>query len=216
MKILLLFFLLTASIFAENESCYSVQLASAYKTQQSSEELYSNSYDNSCKVMDIGLNVLVRCGCFKKYRDAQRHLKKYKSSYTDAYILTTYASRFEVPTSTAVALVSIPVIEISTAKIPQAIAVHSVEILDDVIPTMVLDVSDNKQELKEGSSKNKRINKKSKKEKKAKKKRKKKEKKAKKKAKKKKSKAKKRKQKKLQAQQYPYHRYLKKITKQKS
>ncbi|MDF1883900.1 hypothetical protein JHD49_08125 [Sulfurimonas sp. SAG-AH-194-C21] len=228
MKIVILFFLLVTFLFGAEESCYSVQLTSAFKTQQSSDELRLNEYDTSCKVMEIGSNILVRCGCFTRFKEASKHLKQYENRYKDAYILSTYRSRF-----TTISELPLPLLE-------TPIVVHKTEILEDVIPVAVFDVSNMKEEkpvdVKKEQAKDKKAKKKAKKrakkkEKKAKKKaKKKKEKKAKKRAKKKKEKkakkrAKKKKEKRAKkrvksqkkknktskAQQYGYNRYFKKI-----
>ncbi|MDF1877473.1 hypothetical protein JHD47_06550 [Sulfurimonas sp. SAG-AH-194-L11] len=217
MKIIILFFLLGTFLFGAEQSCYSVQLTSVFKTQQSSDELYSNKYDKSCKVMEIGSNVLVRCGCFTKFKDASKHLAQYKSRYKDAYILSTYRSRFTT--------INVPP---SPPLVVAPITTQTREVLKDVVPVNVLDVSNMKEDKlvdvekeqiraekakKKAKKREKKARKKAKKrEKKARKKAKKKEKQAKKKAKKKEKKAKKRvRKKKSKAKQYGYNRYIKKL-----
>ena len=192
MKFFILFFLLVTFVFGVETSCYSVQLTSAFKTQESSDALHSNSYDKTCKVMDIGSNVLVRCGCFEHFKEANTHIKQYTSKYKDAYIVSTYSSRFASQRDMPVA----KTIQTSTPPVVAPIAVHKTEVLNEIMPIAVLDVSD----IKEVTVKKK------KKKSKAKKKKKKKKSKAKKKKKKKKSKARKSK-----AQKYGYNRYLKKL-----
>ena len=204
MRILILFFLLVTFVFGAEKSCYSVQLTSVFKTKQSSDELHSNRYDKTCKVMDIGSSVLVRCGCFERFKEANTHLKKYKSRYKDAYALSTYSSRFDLHNDISVKAV----VQEAPPVVVTPVIVHRTEVLDEVIPVAVLDVSDMKEEKKQLAVKKEKKKSKAKK-KKAKKKSKKKKKKAKKKSKKKKKS--KNKLKKSKAQQYGYNRYLKKL-----
>jgi len=184
MRILILFFLLVTFLFGAEKSCYSVQLTSVFKTKQSSDELHSNRYDKTCKVMDIGSSVLVRCGCFEHLKEANTHLKKYKNRYKDAYVLSTYSSRFDLHNdiSVKVAVQEAPLVVVTP------VIVHRTEVLDEVIPVAVLDVSDMKEEKKQLAVK-----------------------KEKKKSKAKKKKKSKNKLKKSKAQQYGYNRYLKKL-----
>jgi len=94
MKIVILLTLLLSSLYA-SKSCYTVQLMSAYNSTNIKDEILNTSYDSSCKVMEIGKNITVRCGCFEKIKDAREHLSLFSGAYKKAYIATTYAYRFE-------------------------------------------------------------------------------------------------------------------------
>jgi len=92
MKILL-GFLFTISLLAD--SCYTVQITSAFNTTQNYETLQKSHYPKGCKLMEIGKSLTVRCGCNEKYIDAKETLSTLQNSYKEAYITTTYRSRFE-------------------------------------------------------------------------------------------------------------------------
>ena len=93
MRFLLIFLLLFSSVWAE-ESCYTVQIVSAYKTETSSETIASKSYDKRCKIMEIGKNITVRCGCYEQFSKAKSLLLEFKEEYKKAYVMSTYKSRF--------------------------------------------------------------------------------------------------------------------------
>ena len=93
MKLVLLL-LLSVTLYA-SKSCYTVQIMSAYNSPSNKEDLQSKRYDNSCKVMEIGKNLTVRCGCFDKYSQALQSLPKFVQEYPKAYVMSTYRSRFE-------------------------------------------------------------------------------------------------------------------------
>ncbi len=94
MNKILLILLLSISLFAKAEdSCYTVQLVSSYYNQKNLETLKSTSYPKSCKVMQIGKSLTVRCGCFDKYEDAKQHKEEF-SGYGNVKLATTYKYRF--------------------------------------------------------------------------------------------------------------------------
>ncbi len=94
-KILLLLFILTVVLNAK-ETCYTVELISAKENEANKQRLLKIEHeDASCKMMSIAHYLTVRCGCFEKYVKAKEHLKKFTKSYKDAYVRTTYKSRFE-------------------------------------------------------------------------------------------------------------------------
>ena len=94
-KFLFLFILILDVIYAK-ETCYTVELISAHSSAANEKRLLEvEKSDPSCKMMQISQLLTVRCGCFEKYKDAKEHLQKFKRSYKDAYIRTTYKSRFE-------------------------------------------------------------------------------------------------------------------------
>jgi len=92
--ILFVLFLEVIGFALSPKSCYTVQVISADNNTKNYQRLASKEYDPSCKIMDIGSMLTVRCGCFDKYRDVKQHLHKIKQTYKDATIATTYKSRF--------------------------------------------------------------------------------------------------------------------------
>ncbi len=96
MRYILLYFLLTFTLFAkDSRSCYTVQLVSQEKSQSSIDKLSKHSYPKSCKLMEIGRVVTVRCGCYNKIEEAKEILPVLKKEYKNAYIATTYRYRFD-------------------------------------------------------------------------------------------------------------------------
>jgi hypothetical protein len=95
-KLLLLVLLLGISVHANSkESCYTVQLISKYSTNESKKELSEVDYPSSCKVMEIGKTLTVRCGCFDRKLSAKESLKELKKEYTNAIVSSTYRYRFD-------------------------------------------------------------------------------------------------------------------------
>ena len=93
-KLIVITLLLGTMLYAQ-ETCYTVELISAVKNQKNRLSLEKNNYEKSCKVMEIGNMLSIRCGCFEKYKDAKKYLTDFKSEYKDAYVRTTYKSRFK-------------------------------------------------------------------------------------------------------------------------
>ena len=93
---ILLFTSFFTSIFAKDSStCYNVQLFSAYKNDKNIDKLLPKTYADNCKVLELESSLTLRCGCFDNMREAKQELTKYKKKFTNAYISTTYAYRFE-------------------------------------------------------------------------------------------------------------------------
>lgn len=92
MKIALLF-ILVLSVYA-GETCYTVQLISKYNSSKNLELLSQEVYPKSCKVMQIGKSVTVRCGCFEKFDKATESLNELSKEYRQAALATTYKYRF--------------------------------------------------------------------------------------------------------------------------
>ncbi|SFV58418.1 Phosphate-specific outer membrane porin OprP; Pyrophosphate-specific outer membrane porin OprO [hydrothermal vent metagenome] len=90
----LFFLFVSLTLLHAQKTCYTVELISAVNNKSNKERLEQKNYDSSCKVMTISNMLSVRCGCFNKYKDAKKHLKSLKREYKDAYVRTTYASRF--------------------------------------------------------------------------------------------------------------------------
>jgi len=93
-KFVILVVLLIAYLHAEEDSCYTVQIVSATSSYENYYALSSETYDTTCKLMDINNLLTVRCGCYDNVQDAKMVLKKYRPIYKDAYIRTTYRYRF--------------------------------------------------------------------------------------------------------------------------
>ena len=79
---------------ADDQSCYSVQIQ--YITQEKAlSVLPSLSYPAGCKLMNLGNDYIVRCGCFETYKKSQASLKELKKVYSEAYITKTYKAKFD-------------------------------------------------------------------------------------------------------------------------
>ncbi|MEA2091741.1 MAG: porin [Campylobacterota bacterium] len=89
----ILVLLLATSIYAQ--SCYTVQLVSAYNSKKNYDALSAQNYNDLCKLMEIGKTLTVRCGCYEKFKEAEKILPEFQKNYKNAYITTTYKSRFE-------------------------------------------------------------------------------------------------------------------------
>lgn len=124
MKIFLLL-ILVYSLYAK-ESCYTVQLLSQPNSDSNRNSLLEKSFDDSCKMMEIGKSLTVRCGCFTTVKEAKTTLPNFKEEYQDAYVTSTYKSRFgeSVPEKEAV----IKVTSESTAE---------AEIIDKSVPELI-------------------------------------------------------------------------------
>lgn len=94
-----LLFLLSLSLllFANksSETCFTVQLLSEKDTQENRDYLMSKDYAKGCKIMKIGNNQTVRCGCYKNVQKADKKLVTLYDEYTEAYVTTTYKYRFD-------------------------------------------------------------------------------------------------------------------------
>ena len=94
-KLLATLFFLTAVVNAasNDETCYTVQLLSSYKSQANSD-LSEKEYPSDCKVMTLDKTQTVRCGCFEKYAPAEKRLNELKGQYKNALVAMTYKRRF--------------------------------------------------------------------------------------------------------------------------
>lgn len=86
---LLIFFGLT-NVFAKQETCYSVQLASSYAP------FAKKNIPEGAKVLHIGNVYTLRYGCHEHFAEAKRDLEQLRSSYPHAMITSTYTWRFGV------------------------------------------------------------------------------------------------------------------------
>ena len=85
--------LLTYALHAQS-GCYTVQLVSRFASDKNRETLSKESYESSCKLMEIEKTLTVRCGCYEKLKDAKEVLPTYQKEYPSAYVTSTYKSRF--------------------------------------------------------------------------------------------------------------------------
>ena len=88
-----LILLLSSGLYAQ--SCYTIQLLSTVNNEENHSTLMARSYDESCRLMEIGKALTVRCGCYEEFKDAESLLPKFAAKYKKAYVTTTYKSRFE-------------------------------------------------------------------------------------------------------------------------
>jgi len=96
MKIFLLMILLVGISFGKsNESCYTVQLMSRDNSAKNLKTLQESVYPKSCKIMQIGKILTIRCGCYEKFVSAQTKLRKVIGKYRGAAVSTTYRYRFD-------------------------------------------------------------------------------------------------------------------------
>ncbi len=110
MKIVLLF-AFAISIYAA-DTCYTVQLVSKYNSKKNITLLENGDYPQSCKLMEIGKSLTIRCGCFEKYVEAEETLVDLKLEYSQAVISTTYKYRFDdMPEEVQKPVVTIPLTE---------------------------------------------------------------------------------------------------------
>lgn len=95
-----LFYMIIASVLAaqNTQSCYTVQLLSKFNNASNKNILSYEKYPTECKLMEIGKNITLRCGCYEHIASAQKKLPQYKKEYKKAYIATTYRYRFDEKT----------------------------------------------------------------------------------------------------------------------
>ena len=88
--------LLSITVFAKsNETCYTVQLISKQNTPVNKQSLMKENFDKSCKVMEIGNSLTVRCGCLENKKSAKEILNNFQKSYKKAIVTSTYKYRFD-------------------------------------------------------------------------------------------------------------------------
>lgn len=83
----------TASFAKEENTCYSVQLASIFN--KNSIYLNIESYPTECKVISLTNLKAVRCGCYDDKKKAKASLKKLRKQYHGSILVRTYKSRFK-------------------------------------------------------------------------------------------------------------------------
>ncbi|MGB3962824.1 MAG: hypothetical protein WBK95_11355, partial [Sulfurimonas sp.] len=96
MKILLFILLLVTLGFSKSEeTCYTVQLLSRNNTPKNLDQLVNIGYPEGCKLMQIGTNITLRCGCYEKVAAAKEHLQNFTKEYKGAVVASTYKYRFD-------------------------------------------------------------------------------------------------------------------------
>ncbi|MEA2091212.1 MAG: tetratricopeptide repeat protein, partial [Campylobacterota bacterium] len=93
--VFIIFFLLTSLVANSKETCYTVQLISKHSSKKNLDLLRNSNYPDSCKLMEIGSSLTLRCGCYEKIAPAKESLLILKKDYSKATIATTYKYRFE-------------------------------------------------------------------------------------------------------------------------
>jgi len=78
-----------------NDTCYSVQLTSFKFKKNSTYNFAKQNYPESCRLISFSNINSVRCGCYEKYRDARKALKKLSKHYPNPLIVNTYKYRFK-------------------------------------------------------------------------------------------------------------------------
>ncbi|MBU1659400.1 tetratricopeptide repeat protein [bacterium] len=104
----------------DDETCYTVQLFSAPGSQENRDAMSSRTYPSSCRVMEIGSTLTVRCGCYEKREEANNILLTFDTKYKHAYVATSYKYRFEKEVQAKASAQGLPYIE-RTLKSPEKI-----------------------------------------------------------------------------------------------
>jgi len=95
MRVFLLLLLSISITYAKSDdTCYSVQLTSFKFKKNSTYDFSQQNYPESCRLISFSNINSVRCGCFEKYADARKALKKLAKKYHKPLIVTTYKYRF--------------------------------------------------------------------------------------------------------------------------
>jgi predicted Zn-dependent protease len=92
---MMLLFVPTLLLAKSEQSCYTVQLISKHNSTKNLDMLSKIDFPESCKLMQIGSSITVRCGCFEKVSSAKDLLNKLKKDHKQAVLATTYKYRFE-------------------------------------------------------------------------------------------------------------------------
>ncbi len=95
MRIVVLLILSLSIVFAKDkDTCYSVQLTSFVKKENSVYDFEAQNYPQSCKLFSFSNVNAVRCGCFEKYGKAKKQQKVFEQRYNNTLIVPTYKYRF--------------------------------------------------------------------------------------------------------------------------
>ncbi|ADN08978.1 hypothetical protein [Sulfurimonas autotrophica] len=99
MRVLLLLLLSISITYAKsNDTCYSVQLTSFKFKKNSTYDFAKQNYPESCRLISFSNINSIRCGCYEKYSDARKALKKLSKHYPNPLIVNTYKYRFKKKT----------------------------------------------------------------------------------------------------------------------
>jgi hypothetical protein len=91
----ILIFSISISYAKSKDTCYSLQLTSFKFKKNSTYDFAKQHYPKSCKLVSFSNINSVRCGCYEKYRDARKALKKLPKKYAHPIIVNTYKYRFQ-------------------------------------------------------------------------------------------------------------------------
>ena len=136
LRLLLALLLVSGALYAkQNDTCYSVQLASHKKSENFNIE--DMGYPKSCKSISFATANAVRCGCFNRYGDAKRQQKVFSPKYPKSLIMKTKRYRFAPKRSIVHAKKASPVVEpVITQKeevqdIQEEVYVDEVEVVSE-------------------------------------------------------------------------------------
>ena len=90
MKRFFILFFIVVSLFAKQESCYTVQLSSNVATQEGLYHLWLAHIPKSCHIFNVQNYFTPRCGCFNRYSKAKLLEKKLQKKYKEATVVTVY------------------------------------------------------------------------------------------------------------------------------
>jgi septal ring factor EnvC (AmiA/AmiB activator) len=96
MKVFLLVAILSTLLLSSEKTCYNVQLFSVSYSKDKEEKLLSQDIPKNCKVLHIGQNLALRCGCYDDKIIANEYLIKAKKRYKNAIVTNSYAYRFGI------------------------------------------------------------------------------------------------------------------------
>ena len=94
MKILIIFIFLI-NLYGATQTCNTVQLLSKYNTDTNKKKLNNQIFPDSCKMMEIGNYLTVRCQCLDDREQALQILPIFKERYPKARVTKTAKYRFK-------------------------------------------------------------------------------------------------------------------------
>jgi phosphate-selective porin OprO/OprP len=117
------------------------------------KELTQKQHDVSCKVMKIRNNITLRCGCFEKVNEANKHLAKFTQRYKNAYVTSTYKYRFKEQKEESVVTTKVATPMLIKKEKHIAIEVPQQKVLQVIPPTVVLEKEKKQKKVKKKRSK---------------------------------------------------------------
>ncbi len=154
MRLFLVIISFTLILSAAEPTCYTVQLLSRSNSVNNHEVVVSGVYDDSCKIMEIGSTITVRCGCFENYKEAKQHREGLAKEFKDAYVSTTYKSRFQIKKPPAPLVIVPP--KVVPVVIPEVKAKEKKEVVVAKTIEPVVSITSNKSKEKKKKSKKKK------------------------------------------------------------